>query len=86
MNGSPPIEAVPYYLGTPPAPVVPEGMVLVERAEIEAVIREMDTDEKGKPYVYTKPSMVIWTEKWRGWVGRLRAMLAAAQQPKENTK
>lgn len=52
------------------------GVGLVD--ELQAVIREMDCDEKGKPYVYTQPSMVIWTEKWRGWVARLRAIAAAA--------
>ena len=52
-----------------------EAEVKSMREQVGNVVREMDCDEKGKPYVYTKPSMVIWTEKWRGWVARLRATI-----------
>ena len=52
---------------------------------INSVVREMDCDEKGKPYVYTQPSMVIWTEKWRGLVKRLRDAAALATQHQEPT-
>lgn len=42
------------------------------REKVSSIIREMDCDDRGKPYVYTQPSMVIWTEKWRRWVAELR--------------
>lgn len=48
--------------------------------ELDKLVIQMDCDEKGKPYVYTKPSMVIWTWKWQGWVDVLRKIIGKPRE------
>lgn len=46
------------------------------REIVAKVVQEMDpVDEKGRPYVYSHPSMVVWTDKWRDWSMRLRSAI-----------
>lgn len=53
-------------------------------SKVEDIIRQMDCDDRGKPYVYNHPSMVIWTDKWRGWVAQLREAVELAKKDENN--